>query len=95
MKILLFGRDGQLGTHLNETLVAETLSDNVELSAYGLKDLDLSHFNELQEVISEEQPDLIINAAAYTAVDKAEADAELAAMVNAEAPAVMAKAAAA
>ena len=94
MKILLFGRDGQLGTHLNETLVAETLSDNVKLSAYGIEDLDLSHFNRLQEVISDEKPDLIINAAAYTAVDKAEADAELAAMVNAEAPAVMAKAAA-
>jgi dTDP-4-dehydrorhamnose reductase len=93
MKILLFGRDGQLGTHLNETLVAETLSDNVALSAYGIEDLNLCHLDKLQEVISDEKPELIINAAAYTAVDKAEADAELAAIVNAEAPAVMAKAA--
>lgn len=93
MKILLFGRDGQLGTDLNETLVSEALSDNVELSAYGFEDLDLSHFDRLREVINDEKPDLIINAAAYTAVDKAESEAELAAMVNVEAPAVMAKAA--
>lgn len=93
MKILLFGRDGQLGTHLNEILVAESLSDNVELSAYGIEDLDLSHLDELRDVINEEQADLIINAAAYTAVDKAEADADLAEMVNARAPEVMAKAA--
>ena len=93
MKILLFGRDGQLGTDLTKTLVSENLSDNVELSAYGIKDLDLTHFDRLHDVIKHERPDLIINAAAYTAVDKAESDAELAAMVNSVAPEVMAKAA--
>jgi dTDP-4-dehydrorhamnose reductase len=93
MKILLFGRDGQLGTDLTKTLVSENLSDNVELSAYGIKDLDLTHFDRLHDVIKHERPDLIINAAAYTAVDKAESDAELAAMVNSAAPEVMAKAA--
>lgn len=93
MKILLFGCDGQLGTDLTKTLVSENLSDNVELSAYGLKDLDLTHFDQLHDVIKDERPDLIINAAAYTAVDKAESDAELAAMVNTGAPEVMAKAA--
>jgi dTDP-4-dehydrorhamnose reductase len=93
MKILLFGRDGQLGTDLTKTLVGENLSDNVELSAYGLVDLDLTNFDRLHDVIQHEKPDLIINAAAYTAVDKAETEAELAAMVNTTAPGVMAKAA--
>ncbi len=93
MKILLFGRDGQLGTDLAKTLVGENLSDNVELSAYGLNDLDLTHFDRLHDVIQHERPDLIINAAAYTAVDKAESEPELAAMVNTTAPEVMAKAA--
>lgn len=88
MKILLFGRDGQLGTHLNESLADAA---GVEyLSAYGIDDLDLSDLQRLHEVIKDEKPGLIINAAAYTAVDKAESDGELAAKVNAEAPLVMA-----
>ena len=95
MKILLLGRDGQLGTDLNEILLREVVSQGVQLSSYGLEDLDISDFERLQDVINEEKPDLIINAAAYTAVDKAESEPELVAMVNAEAPAVMAKAAAA
>ena len=86
MKILLFGCDGQLGTDLQDSLAGIA-----ELSAYGLADLDITDFDRLQRVIDDEHPDLIINAAAYTAVDKAESEPELAAMVNAEAPAVMAK----
>lgn len=86
MKILLFGCDGQLGTDLQESLAGIA-----ELSAYGLADLDITDFDRLQQVIDDEHPGLIINAAAYTAVDKAESEPELAAMVNAEAPAVMAK----
>jgi len=88
MKILLFGRDGQLGTHLNESLADAAGVEN--LSAYGIDDLDLSDLQRLHEVIKDEKPGLIINAAAYTAVDKAESDGELAAKVNAEAPLVMA-----
>lgn len=91
MKILLFGRDGQLGTDLNKLLSNELVPSGVELASYGFKDLDLCDFQRLRQVIKDEKPDLIINAAAYTAVDKAEADAEVAAMVNAEAPAVMAE----
>lgn len=85
MKILLFGCDGQLGTDLQDSL-----ADIADLSAYGLADLDITDFDRLQQVIDDEHPDLIINAAAYTAVDKAESEPELAFMVNAEAPAVMA-----
>ncbi len=89
MKILLFGRDGQLGTHLNESLAHAAGVE--ELSGYGIDELDLSNLELLQQVIRDEKPGLIINAAAYTAVDKAESDVELAAKVNAEAPLVMAK----
>jgi len=86
VKILLFGCDGQLGTDLQDSLAGIA-----ELSAYGLADLDITDFDRLQQVIDDEAPGLIINAAAYTAVDRAESEPELAAMVNAEAPAVMAK----
>ncbi|GMR05798.1 MAG: dTDP-4-dehydrorhamnose reductase [Gammaproteobacteria bacterium] len=89
MKILLFGRDGQLGTHLNESLA--DVAGVEQLSGYGIDDLDLSSLDSLVEVINDEKPNLIINAAAYTAVDKAESEVELAAKVNAEAPSVMAK----
>lgn len=95
MKILLFGRDGQLGTHLNQILLSEIVPQGIEMSSYGLKDLNLCDFERLRKVINDEKPDLIINAAAHTAVDKAESEQELAAQVNAEAPAVMAKTAAA
>jgi dTDP-4-dehydrorhamnose reductase len=91
MKILLFGRDGQLGTHLNESLADAAGVE--QLSGYGIDDLDLSHLDHLRQVINDEKPNLIINAAAYTAVDKAESEVELATKVNAEAPSVMAKAA--
>ncbi|MEA1891059.1 MAG: dTDP-4-dehydrorhamnose reductase [Pseudomonadota bacterium] len=91
MKILLFGRDGQLGTHLNESLADAAGVE--QLSGYGIDDLDLSHLDRIHQVINDEKPNLIINAAAYTAVDKAESEVELAAKVNAEAPSVMAKAA--
>jgi dTDP-4-dehydrorhamnose reductase len=89
VKILLFGRDGQLGTHLYESLA--NIAGVRQLSGYGIDDLDLTSLDRLQQVIIDEKPNLIINAAAYTAVDKAESDAELAAIVNTEAPAVMAR----
>jgi len=89
MKILLFGCDGQLGTHLNEAL--PNVAGVEQLSGYGINDLNLSHLDRLRQVINDEKPNLIINAAAYTAVDKAESDVELAAKVNAEAPSVMAE----
>ena len=85
MKILLFGRDGQLGTDLYRAI-----SEISEVAGYGLDDLDLTEFEKLEATIECEQPDLIINAAAYTAVDRAESEAELAEMVNAVAPGIMA-----
>ena len=90
MKILLFGRDGQLGSDLYAAL-----SGVSELSAYGIDDLDLTQLEQLEKVLDSEHPQLIINAAAYTAVDRAESEAGLAARVNCDAPAVMARKAAA
>ena len=74
MKILLFGRDGQLGTHLNESLA--DVAGVEQLSGYGIDDLDLSYLERLRQVINDEKPNLIINAAAYTAVDRAESEVE-------------------
>jgi len=74
---------------LNEAL--PNVAGVEQLSGYGIDDLDLSNLDRLKQVINDEKPNLIINAAAYTAVDKAESEVELAAKVNAEAPSVMAK----
>lgn len=90
MKILLFGRDGQLGTDLYAAL-----SGKHELSGYGIDDLDLTQLEQLEAVIDSENPQLIINAAAYTAVDRAESEPDLATRVNRDAPGVMARKAAA
>lgn len=87
--ILLFGAGGQLGTRLKTLLAARG-----PVRAVGHADLDLRDLDRLRALIGEARPGLIVNAAAYTAVDAAETDAENARLVNAEAPRVMAEAAA-
>jgi dTDP-4-dehydrorhamnose reductase len=86
MNILLFGANGQLGTKLKDLL-----SSKGALRAVGSDDLDLRDLSVLRAFIREVRPDLIVNAAAYTAVDAAEIDAESARLVNAEAPRIMAE----
>lgn len=86
---LLFGAGGQLGTRLETLLAARG-----PVRAVRHADLDLHDLERLRTLIRETRPGLIVNAAAYTAVDAAEADAERARLVNAEAPRVMAEAAA-
>ena len=86
MKILLLGKDGQVGYELQRTLAP--LGDVIAL---GRKDLDLLNTSLLRQTIRETKPGLLINAAAYTAVDKAEEEQELAAAINTTAPAVMAE----
>jgi len=88
MKILLFGRDGQLGSSLGAVLGASG-----EVCAFDQKELDLSDLARLRATLFEYKPKVIVNAAAYTAVDQAESDPAAAARINAEAPAVMAAAA--
>lgn len=81
MKILLSGANGQLGRCFQD-LVSKT--DTV--LALGSQELDISNLQAVLAVAEEFRPDIIINAAAYTAVDKAESDARRAAVVNCHGP---------
>jgi dTDP-4-dehydrorhamnose reductase len=85
-KILLLGADGQVGTELQETL-----SPLGELYSVTRTDLDLSESDRIATCIQEIKPNFIVNSAAYTAVDKAESEPELAHQINAIAPKIMAQ----
>ncbi|HAT33128.1 MAG TPA: dTDP-4-dehydrorhamnose reductase [Janthinobacterium sp.] len=89
MKILLTGTGGQLGYELERSL--QGLGQVV---AVDRARMDLSDLDQVRDVIRAVRPQLIVNPAAYTAVDKAESEPALAQRVNAEAPAVMAREAA-
>jgi dTDP-4-dehydrorhamnose reductase len=86
MKILLTGASGQVGYELERSL--QGLG---EVVAPDRAHMDLSRLDQVREVIRTVKPNLIVNPAAYTAVDKAETDVELARCINAHAPAVMAE----
>jgi dTDP-4-dehydrorhamnose reductase len=86
MRILLTGKNGQVGWELNNTL--STLGT---VYAMGRDQMDLSKPETLGSVIQEIRPDIVINAAAYTAVDKAESEPELAMIINGVAPGVIAQ----
>lgn len=90
MKILLFGKNGQVGTalysHLSSFGALLALDRHGEAGFCG----DLSNFEGVSQTIRSFKPDIIINAAAYTAVDKAEREVDLAMLINAQAPAHLA-----
>jgi len=86
MKILLFGKAGQLGWEFRRTLAP--LGEVIGLDQ---AELDLSDLSALTEAMDALKPNLIVNASAYTAVDRAEEQRNLAFKVNAEAPAIMAE----
>lgn len=92
LKILLLGKNGQLGWELQRSLAPLG-----ELHALGRGDAglcgDLGDLRGLAETMQSIRPDVVVNAAAYTAVDKAEGEAGLARTVNALAPGVLAEAA--
>ncbi|MGE0100573.1 MAG: dTDP-4-dehydrorhamnose reductase [Hydrogenophaga sp.] len=88
MKLLLLGKNGQVGWELQRSLAPLG-----ELVALGRHDVDLSHADHLRERVRELRPAVIVNAAAYTAVDKAESEPTLAHAVNALAPGALAEAA--
>ncbi|AIC21453.1 dTDP-4-dehydrorhamnose reductase [Pseudomonas chlororaphis subsp. aureofaciens] len=94
MKILLLGKNGQVGWELQRSLAP--LGDLIALDRHrddGFSG-DLSDLDELRSTIRKVKPEIIVNAAAYTAVDKAETETELADRVNVQASQVMAEEAA-
>jgi len=92
MKILLFGKNGQVGWELQRSL--SVLGELVALDRHSTPCGDLSQPQRLQETVRALRPDVIVNAAAHTAVDKAESEVDLARILNAAAPAALAQAAA-
>ena len=95
MNILIFGKDGQLGKAFRALIDSTSLSQIHQIQYVGRDECDLSQAEKVSALLNTTKPDLIINAAAYTAVDKAETEVELANAINARAPEVMAQYAAA
>ncbi|MEG5039554.1 MULTISPECIES: dTDP-4-dehydrorhamnose reductase [unclassified Microcoleus] len=86
MKILLAGGSGQLAQELQPILLSSG-----EVIAVDRTRLDLSQPESIRQAMAEIQPDLVVNAGAYTAVDKAESEPELANAVNGIAPGILAE----
>ena len=84
MKVLVLGESGQLATHLRKLLPGAAY--------WGRAKLDLGTSATIRAAIESHRPTVIVNAAAYTAVDKAEAERDVAWSVNAEAAAMVARA---
>lgn len=95
MKILLLGKNGQVGWELQRSLAP--LGELIAVDRHAVDGLcgDLSDLDALRATIGKVKPDVIVNAAAYTAVDKAETERSLADLVNGQACQVMAQEAAA
>jgi dTDP-4-dehydrorhamnose reductase len=88
LNILLLGKNGQLGWELCRTLAC---LGNVEALDYP--EVDFTHPEDLAALVASRKPALVINAAAYTAVDKAESETQIAQLVNVVTPGVLAEAA--
>lgn len=86
LRILLTGKNGQVGSEL-----ARLLPPIGDIIAVGRDELDLARPGEIRRVIAQSQPNIIVNAAAYTAVDQAEKEEPLARAINGEAPGVIAE----
>ncbi len=88
MHILLLGKNGQLGWELHRSLM--TLG---EVIALDYPEIDLTDLDSIDQAVYKTNPQVIVNATAYTAVDRAETEPEIAMVINGEAPGVLAKAA--
>lgn len=86
MKILISGQHGQVSRELQRRLGA-----TCELVVLGRDQLDLAHPHQIRQQVQRLRPDLIINAAAHTAVDQAESEPEAAFAINATAPGILAE----
>ena len=89
MKVLLTGANGQLGLCFQDCI-----SDSIKLTALSSKELDITCKAAVQKIVNTVKPDVIVNCAAYTAVDKAETEPEMAHAVNCQGPENLAYAAA-
>jgi dTDP-4-dehydrorhamnose reductase len=86
LRILLIGKNGQVGGEL--TTLLPRLG---RVLAFDRNQVDLTNPTQIRQAIRENRPNVIVNAAAYTVVDQAEKEPEQARLINAEAPALMAK----
>jgi len=86
MKILLLGKDGQVGRELQRALAPLG-----QVHVAGREEADLEQFDALRTLVRRSAPDILVNAAAYTAVDRAESEPERAMRINAGAVAVLAQ----
>ena len=89
MSILLLGKDGQVGWQLQRSL-----APHGPVTACGRSECDLTDLDRLRSLVRQLQPRVIVNAAAYTAVDRAESEPDLAMRINGEAPGLLAEEAA-
>jgi len=87
--ILLFGKNGQVGFELQRALSPFGL-----VHAFGRQDCDLANLSQVREIVRQLRPDIIVNASAYTAVDKAESEPQIAYLINAAVPSALAEEAA-
>jgi len=86
MNIVLIGKNGQLGWEIQRSL-----SPLGKVTALGRDQLNVSDYKAVQSILKELKPNLIINATAYTEVDRAETEIELATKINSVAPGIMAE----
>jgi dTDP-4-dehydrorhamnose reductase len=85
-RILIVGATGQVGRELQRSFAGTG-----EIISANRKHADLTAQNQVRDLVRDTQPDLIVNAAAYTAVDRAESEPEIAMAINADAPRVLAE----
>jgi dTDP-4-dehydrorhamnose reductase len=90
VNILVFGKDGQLGKAFKALFEEMPNSNNFRITYFGRAECDLGNEVEVVRKLNASKAELIINASAYTAVDKAETEIDLAYAVNAKAPELMA-----
>jgi dTDP-4-dehydrorhamnose reductase len=90
MNILVFGKDGQLGKAFKAVFDTNKLDKLHRITYVGRAECDLVNSDAIAVLLNQIKPNFIVNAAAYTAVDKAETEADLAYAINAKAPEIMA-----
>ena len=90
MNIIIFGKDGQLGKAFKDICKTKQVERQHRICYAGRAECDLANPDAITALLNKIKPDLIVNAAAYTAVDQAETEVDLAYAINAKAPEIMA-----